>query len=108
VVRLSYSHEGELVAVHNEREEFVRISRTRVGPILFEDSASDDAGTLDPIASLLQDMPVKDSELVLATRYVSKLRRECDARGGLPYGRRAEIGRIVQGIEAPLAGSEVG
>jgi hypothetical protein len=83
--------------------EFVRVYRSRPDPIVFDDSASDDTGTLDEIASLVGALPVENAAQPLLARRVAALRRECDVRGRLPPGRRAEMGLLVGRIEAGLA-----
>jgi hypothetical protein len=82
---------------------FVRATRVRPLPVLFDEDGRDDAGTLNEVAEVVGALCEVSSEAETALHYVKRLRDACDAAGRLPAARRAEVAGIVAMVESRLA-----
>ena len=79
---------------------FVRETRMRE-PTQFVD-ASLDAPTLDEVGEIVDALAAVAPEARSARDYVTTLRGSCDRDGNLPASRRAELGYLVEMLEARL------
>ena len=93
---------AKILATTRWLERFVRATRTRPGPIRFDDSGSGDAATLDELGELLSALAPRSPEACIALTNARSLRAACDRTGRLPESLRSHLGSLAVGLETRL------
>jgi Zn-dependent M28 family amino/carboxypeptidase len=81
----------------------VRATRMRPDALAFDQTARDDAGTLEQVFEVLDALAPLSPEAQMARRYAETLRARLDGSGRLPSSARDQISALVGMIESRLA-----
>jgi hypothetical protein len=94
---------AKMAATARWLERFVRETCARPeGPFAFEDERRD-ALTLTSLIDLLSSLAPLSDEAQQGKAYAEALLTSCDGEGRLPEGRQAEVGMLVETLEARLS-----